>query len=85
MCALFGHTEIPHTLIEMGSAALAAAVPYSGEATRISRKGTMKHTLPTNQKEEEDDDDDDADADDDDQEEEEAEDIVKEEGSTAAI
>ena len=36
--ALFGHTKILHTLIGMGSAALAAAVPYPGKATRISRK-----------------------------------------------
>ena len=35
---LFGHLEILHTLIEMGSAALAAAVPYSGKGTRIFRK-----------------------------------------------
>ena len=28
-----------HTLIVMGSAALATAVAYPGEATRISRKG----------------------------------------------
>ena len=31
--------KILHTLIGMGSAALAAAVPYSGKAARISRKG----------------------------------------------
>ena len=30
---LFGHTEILHTLIGMGSAALAAAVPYPGMVT----------------------------------------------------
>ena len=36
---LFGHTKILQTLIGMGSAALAAAVPYPGEATRISSKG----------------------------------------------
>ena len=34
-----GHTKILHTLTEMGSAALAAAVSYPGKATRISRKG----------------------------------------------
>ena len=32
-------TQIMHTLIGMGSAALAAAVPYPGKATRISCKG----------------------------------------------
>ena len=37
--SLSGHTETPHTLIRMGSAALAAAVPYRGYATRISRNG----------------------------------------------
>ena len=35
---LFGHTKILQTLIGMGSAALAAALPYLGKATRISRK-----------------------------------------------
>ena len=35
---LCGHTAIPHTLTEMGSAALAAAVPQWGEATRISQE-----------------------------------------------
>ena len=35
---MFGHTKILHTLIGMGSAALAAAVPRPGKATRISRK-----------------------------------------------
>ena len=29
---MFGHTEILHILIGMGSAALAAAVPYPGKA-----------------------------------------------------
>ena len=32
---LFGHTKILHVLLGMGSAALAAAVPYPGKATRI--------------------------------------------------
>ena len=39
---LFGHTKILHTLIEMGSTALAAAVPYGaylGKVTQISYKG----------------------------------------------
>ena len=36
---LFGHTKILQTLIGMGSAALAAAVPYPGKATRIARRG----------------------------------------------
>ena len=36
---LFGHTKILHTLTGMVSAALAAAAPYPGMATRISRKG----------------------------------------------
>ena len=35
---LFEHTNIPHRLIGMGSVALAAAVPYPGKATRISRQ-----------------------------------------------
>ena len=35
---LFEHTKILHTLTAMGSAALAAAVPWPGEATRFSRK-----------------------------------------------
>ena len=38
---LFGHTKIQHTLIGMGSAALAAAVPYPGKATRISCKAQI--------------------------------------------
>ena len=33
------HTKILHTLIGMGSAALAAALPYPGTATRITHKG----------------------------------------------
>ena len=36
---LSGHRKILHTLIGMGSAALAAAVPYPGKVNRISRKG----------------------------------------------
>ena len=36
---LFGHTKILHTLIGMGSTALAAAVSHQGKATRIFRKG----------------------------------------------
>ena len=32
-CTIAGHTKKLHTLIEMGSAALAAAVPYTGKAT----------------------------------------------------
>ena len=39
----FGHTEILHTLIETGSAALEASVLYPGKATRISRKRTKKY------------------------------------------
>ena len=35
----FGHTKILHTLAEIGSAVRAAAVPYLGKATRISRNG----------------------------------------------
>ena len=31
-----------HTLVGMGSAALAAAVPYPGKATEIFRKGLTK-------------------------------------------
>ena len=33
---LFCHTKTLHTLVGMGSAALAAAVPYPGKATKIS-------------------------------------------------
>ena len=36
---LFGHTVTLHTLTGMGSAALAAAVPYAGKAIQISRMG----------------------------------------------
>ena len=36
---LFGHMEILHTLIRMGSAAVAAAVPYPGKLTQISCMG----------------------------------------------
>ena len=38
---LFGHTKILHTPIGMGSAALAAAVPYPGKTSRIFRKGQI--------------------------------------------
>ena len=38
---LFEHAKILHTSIGMGSAALAAAVPYPGKATRISSKGQI--------------------------------------------
>ena len=41
---LFGHTKILHTLRGMGSAALAAAVPYPGTEIRISRKGQWNTT-----------------------------------------
>ena len=37
-----GHSKILHTLIGKGSAALAAAVPYPGKATRISREGQRR-------------------------------------------
>ena len=33
------HTKILHTLIEIGSAVLAAAVPHPGKVTQISNKG----------------------------------------------
>ena len=36
---LSGHTEMLHTLIGTGGAALVAAVPCPGEEIRISRKG----------------------------------------------
>ena len=36
---LFGHTKILHTLVGMGSAALAAAAPYPGKTSRILREG----------------------------------------------
>ena len=38
---LFGHTERLHLVVGMGSAALAAAVPFSGKATRMSHKGKL--------------------------------------------
>ena len=41
---LSGHRKMQHTLVGMGSAALAAAVPCPGKATRISRKGQKKST-----------------------------------------
>ena len=34
-----GHTEILHTLLGMGSAALVAAVPYSGKRPGFLEKG----------------------------------------------
>ena len=37
--ALFGYTNILHSLMGMGSAALAAAVLYPGKATRIFMQG----------------------------------------------
>ena len=36
---MFGHLKILHTLTGVGSAVLAAAVPYPGKVTWISRKG----------------------------------------------
>ena len=36
---LFGHTKILHTLIGVGSTALAAVVPYLGKVTQIFHKG----------------------------------------------
>ena len=36
---LFGHPKMLHTLTGIGSAALAAAVPYPGKATRNSYEG----------------------------------------------
>ena len=36
---LFGHTKTLHTLVGMGSPALAAAVLYPGKATRTSHSG----------------------------------------------
>ena len=41
---LFGHTKILHTLIGMGSSALAAAVSYPGKATWISCMGQRNTT-----------------------------------------
>ena len=41
--SIVGHTKILHIPTEMGSAALAAVVPYPGKATRVSRKGTMEY------------------------------------------
>ena len=50
---LFGHTEILHNLTGMGSAALAAALPYPGKMTQISHKGqgsTIKQIKNKNKK-----------------------------------
>ena len=40
---LLGHLNILHTLIGMGSAALAAAVPYPAKMTQIPHKGQWSH------------------------------------------
>ena len=45
---LFGHPKILQALIGVGSAALAAAVPCPGKATRISRKGQRRCTRKLN-------------------------------------
>ena len=45
-----GQTKLLRTLIGMGSAALAAAVPYPGKVTQISRKGLMKYQEANKQK-----------------------------------
>ena len=42
---LFQHAKIRHRLVGTGSAALAAAVPYSGKATHLSREGNTAHWL----------------------------------------
>ena len=42
---LFGHTKVLHTPVGTGSAALAAAVPYPGKATRISRTVKEKEVV----------------------------------------
>ena len=39
---LFGHSKVPHTLIAMGSAALAAAVHYPDKGTQTPRKGQWR-------------------------------------------
>ena len=41
---LCGHREIPHTLIGVGSAALAAAVPYTGKATEFPGRKVLNFT-----------------------------------------
>ena len=38
-----GDANILHTLTGMGSAALAAAVPYPGKGTRMIQRGTKKY------------------------------------------
>ena len=38
---VFGYAKILHTLVGMGSAALAAAVLYPAKVTRIFRKGQI--------------------------------------------
>ena len=40
---LFGHTKILHTLVGMGSAALAATVPYPGYGDPNFPRGTRKY------------------------------------------
>ena len=42
---LFRRAQALHALIGMGSAVLAAALPYPGKATRISRKGQRSTKL----------------------------------------
>ena len=42
---IVGHTDMLHTPVGMGSAALAAAVPSTSKATRISRKGQKSNIM----------------------------------------
>ena len=43
---LFGHMDILHTLVGVGGAALAAAVPCPGKAIEISPQGSKeKHSI----------------------------------------
>ena len=44
---LFGHAKILHALVGMGSAALAAAVPYPGKSNTNFPQGTMKYFTHT--------------------------------------
>ena len=47
---LFEHAKILHTLMGLGSAALADAVPYPGEATRTFRKRRLSTRKTKKQK-----------------------------------
>ena len=47
---MFGHREILHTLIGMGSAALAAAMSYLSKGTRFSSRAQYNEVLKKEKK-----------------------------------